>query len=106
MNWDALRAIGILIAVLALVLFPLGLWFGRRAAKAQTKAGHSLTITRIGFVYFGAFVALMLLGLAVPAISKGTWLGRTMGAGAAMLIYYGLLAASCLGLERFFKRRG
>jgi flagellar biogenesis protein FliO len=106
MNWEALRVIGALIAVLALVLFPLGLWLGRRAARAQAKEGHSLTITRIGFVYFGVFVALLLLGLAIPAISKGTWLGRAMGASGAMMLYYGLLVASCLVLERFFKRRG
>ena len=106
MNWEAVFAIGIVFALPALVLMPLGLWLVRRFARKDVKGDSALVITRIGFVYFGAFVALLLFGLTVSTILKGTWLERTIGGGGVTMAYYGLLVAASVIVERHLKRRG
>jgi amino acid transporter len=106
MNWEAFFAIGAFMGLVGLILVPLGLWVGRRIARKTARKGSMLVITRIGYLYFGAFVALLLLGLTVSTIAKGTWLERTLGGQAVTIVYYGFLVFASILLEHYFKRRG
>jgi len=106
MNWEAFFAIGAFMGVVALVLVPFGLWVGRRITRKEARKGSVLVVTRIGYLYFDALVALLLLGLTVSEIARGTWLERNFGGQAVTFVYYGLLIFASYLLERYFKRRG
>ena len=98
-------AIGVVVGALGIILLIPGLILGRYLARKRGGT-DALRVTRVGFLVYGALVLLMLAGLAIPTLIRGTWADRPGASLAALFAYYGLLVFAVRRVELALRQRG
>ena len=76
MNWEAFVVIGLFTLALGTLLYiPARIW-ARRKLREHPSSNATLKVTRVGFVFSGVFVAVLMLGFSQQFLAPESELGQ------------------------------
>ena len=108
MNFEALAVIGTLTLIAGGLLYlPFYLWKKWRGKKALPSKGPlSANITRRGITFYGAMVAVLLVGFAQQYLAPQTAFGAFVSTRSGRLIYLVCVGVVGVVLEKLFVKSG
>lgn len=106
MNWEAFAAIGIFTLVLGVVLYVPARWWAKRKVREHPNSNATLRVTRAGFVFFGIFVVLLILGFSQEFLAPESGLGQFVSSSGGRLLFGASVAAVFWLLEVILKSKG
>ena len=106
MNWEAFFVIGAFTVILALVLLVPGLMWARSQAKQHSEAPAGMSITRIGFLYLGTMVAVLLVGFSSQYWAPQSWLGQWTATSTGRLLFGAIVVGAGFLFERVLDAAG
>ena len=105
MNWEALFAIGSVVALLGAILLIPGLVLAKRLTRGKPQ--HRAPLTGVGIIYCLSAGLLGIVGPALlPILLRDTWLEQTVGLGTLLVVYLIAVMVALALVGRALQRRG
>jgi hypothetical protein len=106
MNIEALLVVGSLCLVVGALLYIPGRLLGRRLSKRHPQRAASRRITRAGAVFYGASVAVLLVGFAQQHVAPESWFGQFVATPVGRLAFTAVVVAVWAVFELALRKLG